>query len=57
MALNTSLIADEAAARRMIAATEAETGLPTDDPYRFGAASLWASIREAVDSLPVLARA
>jgi uncharacterized NAD-dependent epimerase/dehydratase family protein len=57
VALNTSLIADEAAARRMIAATEAETGLPTDDPYRFGAASLWASIRKAVDSLPALARA
>jgi D-glutamate N-acetyltransferase len=57
VALNTSLIADEAAARRMIAATEAETGLPTDDPYRFGAASLWASIRDAVDSLPALVRA
>ena len=57
VALNTSLIKDEAEARRIIAATRAETGLPTDDPYRFGAASLWASIREAVDALPALAGA
>jgi D-glutamate N-acetyltransferase len=57
VALNTSLIRDEAEARRVIAATAAETGLPTDDPYRFGAATLWASIREAVDALPIVARA
>src|SRR4029453_8057935 len=41
VALNTSLIEDEGVARRVIAATEAETGLPTDDPDRFGADRLW----------------
>jgi D-glutamate N-acetyltransferase len=54
VALNTSLIPDEAEARRVIAATEAETGLPTDDPYRFGPDRLWAAIREAVSSLPAV---
>jgi uncharacterized NAD-dependent epimerase/dehydratase family protein len=57
VALNTSLIRDEAEARRTIAAVRADTGLPADDPYRFGAASLWSSIREAVDALPTLVRA
>jgi uncharacterized NAD-dependent epimerase/dehydratase family protein len=52
IALNTSLYPDEAEARRIIAATEAETGLPTDDPYRFGPDALWRRIREAVDALP-----
>jgi D-glutamate N-acetyltransferase len=54
VALNTSLIEDEGTARRVIAATEAETGLPTDDPYRFGADRLWAAIRDAVDALPTV---
>ena len=36
VALNTSLIADDDEARRVIAATAAETGLPCDDPVRFG---------------------
>ena len=57
IALNTSLISDEAEARRLIAATEAKTGLPTDDPYRFGAALLWTAIRNAVDELPSVDRA
>jgi uncharacterized NAD-dependent epimerase/dehydratase family protein len=39
IALNTSLL-NEAAAREAIAATEEETGLPTDDPVRFGSAKL-----------------
>ncbi len=52
IALNTSLIADPAEARRIIDATEAETGLPTDDPVRFGAAALWRRIQVAVDALP-----
>lgn len=52
VALNTSLIADEADARRVIVATEAETGLPCDDPYRFGPRALWGRIREAVEALP-----
>jgi uncharacterized NAD-dependent epimerase/dehydratase family protein len=39
IALNTRLLDDEAA-RRAVAETEAETGLPADDPVRFGAAKL-----------------
>jgi uncharacterized NAD-dependent epimerase/dehydratase family protein len=57
IALNTMLYPDEAQARRVIAATEAETGLPTADPVRFGADGLWARVREAVDALPWVARA
>ena len=52
VALNTSLIADPDEARRVIAATEAETGLPCDDPFRFGPERLWPRIRVAVDALP-----
>jgi uncharacterized NAD-dependent epimerase/dehydratase family protein len=52
VALNTSLIHDEAEARRIIAATAVETGLPTDDPVRFGGDALWAEIAAAVDRLP-----
>lgn len=53
VALNTSLYPDEAEARRIIEATAAETGLPADDPVRFGAGRLWPAIREAVEALPV----
>jgi uncharacterized NAD-dependent epimerase/dehydratase family protein len=52
MALNTSLIASEDDARRVIDEIAAETGLPTDDPVRFGADRLWPAVREAVDGLP-----
>lgn len=52
VALNTSLIADEAEARRIVAATAAETGLPCDDPVRFGGDALWREIEAAVDGLP-----
>jgi uncharacterized NAD-dependent epimerase/dehydratase family protein len=52
VALNTSLTPDEDDARRLIEATAAETGLPTDDPVRFGPDRLWAEIRERVDDLP-----
>jgi uncharacterized NAD-dependent epimerase/dehydratase family protein len=52
VALNTSLIADPDEARRVIAATEAETGLPCDDPFRFGPERLWPRIRTAVEALP-----
>ncbi len=40
IALNTSSIADDAAARAAIEVVAAQTGLPTDDPVRFGARSL-----------------
>jgi uncharacterized NAD-dependent epimerase/dehydratase family protein len=52
VALNTSLLHDEAEARRVIAATAAETGLPCDDPIRFGGEPLWREIEAAVDALP-----
>ena len=51
MALNTSLL-DEDAARREIERTAAETGLPCDDPFRFGGAALFAGLRERVEALP-----
>ena len=52
VALNTSLYPDDDEARRIVAAIAEETGLPTDDPYRFGADRLWPAIRERVDALP-----
>ena len=52
VALNTSLYPDDDEARRVIESTAAETGLPTGDPVRFGADSLWLAIRDAVDALP-----
>jgi uncharacterized NAD-dependent epimerase/dehydratase family protein len=52
VALNTSLYPDDAEARRIIEAVATETGLPTDDPFRFGADRLWPAIRERVDALP-----
>jgi len=55
IALNTSSIADPDEARRIIAATEADTGLPTDDPVRFGAAPLWDRVEAAVEALPWVA--
>jgi uncharacterized NAD-dependent epimerase/dehydratase family protein len=39
VALNTRALADDAA-REAIAAAEAETGLPADDPVRYGAGRL-----------------
>ncbi|MBF6603999.1 MAG: DUF1611 domain-containing protein [Chloroflexi bacterium] len=51
VALNTSLIADPDEARRVITATAELTGLPTDDPFRFGPGPLWAAIQPAVDAL------
>jgi uncharacterized NAD-dependent epimerase/dehydratase family protein len=52
IALNTSLYPDEDAAREVIRTIAAETGLPADDPVRFGANRLWPQIRDAVDRLP-----
>ncbi len=51
IALNTSLILDDAEARRVIAATERDTGLPADDVVRFGPDRLWASVRDATRHL------
>ena len=48
IALNTSLYEDDDEARRVIAETAARTGLPTDDPYRFGPGPLFAQIRAAL---------
>jgi uncharacterized NAD-dependent epimerase/dehydratase family protein len=47
IALNTMLL-EEDAARREIEAVEAETGLPTDDPVRFGARLLVDAVLEVV---------
>ncbi len=55
IALNTSLL-DEAAARHEIERTAAETGLPCDDPFRFGGRSLFAALRPRVEALPWIAR-
>jgi uncharacterized NAD-dependent epimerase/dehydratase family protein len=51
VALNTSLIADPDDAHREIERIAAETGLPTDDPVRFGAGPLFAALRPAVEAL------
>ncbi len=52
VALNTMLYPSDDDARRVIDEIAAQTGLPTDDPVRFGAERLWPAIREAVDALP-----
>jgi uncharacterized NAD-dependent epimerase/dehydratase family protein len=52
LAVNTSLYPNEADARRVIADLAAETGLPADDPVRFGPDGLWAAVRERVEALP-----
>jgi uncharacterized NAD-dependent epimerase/dehydratase family protein len=44
IALNTASIADDAAARTAIEEVAVQTGLPADDPVRFGAATLLDSI-------------
>jgi uncharacterized NAD-dependent epimerase/dehydratase family protein len=52
VAVNTSHHADDGEARRVLASIAAETGLPTADPVRFGAAAFWAELKAAVDALP-----
>jgi uncharacterized NAD-dependent epimerase/dehydratase family protein len=52
VALNTSLYPDDPDARRIIAEIAEETGLPVDDPVRFGAGRLWPAVRDRVDALP-----
>ncbi|HEY7133004.1 MAG TPA: DUF1611 domain-containing protein [Candidatus Limnocylindrales bacterium] len=55
IALNTWSIPSEAEARAEIARVAEETGLPVDDPVRFGPGPLWAEIEAAVDALPWVA--
>ncbi len=50
VALNTSLCRDDADALRVIAETAELTGLPTDDPYRFGGTRLFAAIRASLEA-------
>ncbi|HET9344622.1 MAG TPA: DUF1611 domain-containing protein [Candidatus Limnocylindrales bacterium] len=52
IALNTSAIPSDDDARAEIARVAAETGLPTDDPVRFGGANLWREIEAGVEVLP-----
>jgi uncharacterized NAD-dependent epimerase/dehydratase family protein len=52
IALNTSGIASPDDARAEIARVAAETGLPVDDPFRFGPGPLWAAIEAGVEALP-----
>jgi uncharacterized NAD-dependent epimerase/dehydratase family protein len=51
VALNTQLLVAEDDARRSIERTAAETGLPCDDPVRFGPERLWAAVRQRVEDL------
>jgi uncharacterized NAD-dependent epimerase/dehydratase family protein len=55
IALNTSAIASDEDARAEIERIAAETGLPVDDPVRFGPGPLWSRIESAVDALPWVA--
>ena len=55
IALNTSGIASADDARAEIERIAAETGLPVDDPVRFGAGPLWSEIQRSVDALPWVA--
>jgi uncharacterized NAD-dependent epimerase/dehydratase family protein len=48
IALNTSRV-DEDEARAAIAAAEGETGLPADDPVRFGASKLLDAVLNSAD--------
>ena len=52
VALNTSLYPEDEAARAVIAAIADETGLPCDDPVRFGPDRLWGAVEAAVEGLP-----
>ena len=50
IALNTAGVPDDDDARRIIRETAAETGLPTDDPVRFGPGVLFGAVRAALES-------
>ena len=51
IALNTSAIRTDDDARTEIARVAAETGLPCDDPVRFGGGRLWTDIEAGVEAL------
>jgi uncharacterized NAD-dependent epimerase/dehydratase family protein len=55
VALNTSGIASPDDAQAEIARVAAETGLPVDDPFRFGPTPLWTAIEASVEALPWVA--
>jgi uncharacterized NAD-dependent epimerase/dehydratase family protein len=55
IALNTWSIPSDDEARAAVERVAAETGLPVDDPVRFGPGPLWARIEAAVDALPWIA--
>jgi uncharacterized NAD-dependent epimerase/dehydratase family protein len=52
VALNTRTLASDDEARAEIARVSELTGLPCDDPVRFGGHALWAAIAPAVEALP-----
>jgi uncharacterized NAD-dependent epimerase/dehydratase family protein len=52
IAVNSSLIDSDDDARAEIARISEETGLPADDPVRFGGGPLWAAIEAGVEALP-----
>jgi uncharacterized NAD-dependent epimerase/dehydratase family protein len=52
VALNTSLFEDDGEARRVIDQTAEATGLPCDDPIRFGPDRLWRAVELGVEALP-----
>jgi uncharacterized NAD-dependent epimerase/dehydratase family protein len=52
VALNTRDLARDEDARAEIERIAARTGLPCDDPVRFGGAALWSAVTAAVEVLP-----
>ena len=52
VALNTRLVEDDDAARDAVAAAERETGLPVDDPVRFGPERLLEAVLSGLEQQP-----